>query len=234
VMLHRGHQVSPLRAGLAAAIAPVTMVVLVVALYVGMMFAFLGAAGGAQTWANAQHAVAPATTGQMTTALIARTRRDGAWPDHAARLLEDQPRADLFVSPLSPTAARDVTAGGVLATDLAAMSWQERSAAIDAIAAGLAEDVVAHRVGDFVFVYHGMDPQPDGRLWVVIESPLPSEVWQPAQVVVGTAAGTTATFPAAEFPAALDEQNEVRAEVGLAALWHPDLVMDERPQGGGN
>lgn len=237
IMLRRGHGegVSPLRAGFAAATGPALGIVLAVLVYTGLMVATMGPVVAGGRWQPSQPQAAAETDAiqAITSALIHRTRRDSAWPDHSARLLEDDLGAAAFVGRLSPTSARDVTAGGVAIADLAEAPPAERRESIDAIAAGLPEDVVAHRVGDFVFTWHGMGTEPDPGLWVVIESPAPSAVWSPSRVAVGTAAGTVRSFAAAGFPAALDEQNELRAEHGLAPLWHPDTIADERPQRAG-
>jgi hypothetical protein len=231
IMLCRGHGVSAGRAALAAVAGPVVGIGLLTVFYAGL-FAAMGA-GGAGTWAGGAPITAHASTdaaGPITSKLVARQRGEGAWPDHGARLLDEQLSAVSFVGPHSPTSARDVTAGGVPVADLAEMPWQERREAIDAIAAALPADTVAHRVGDFVFTYHGLGQNPDQRLWVVIESPPPSEVWTPAEVIVGLVGGWTRSFPAAGFPRLLDQQNELRAEHGLAPLWHPDTVSDAHPQ----
>lgn len=228
IMLRRGHGVAPWRAVIAAAAAPAAFIALIVVLMV-VAFGAITAAGAAAAQTQAAQAGATDATRTVTSALLARQRATG-WPDHAVRLLDQGLTAGDFAGSLSPTTVRDVTAGGVLVSALEGMAPAERAAAIDEIAAALREDVVAHRVGDFVFTYHGMAERPDPRLWVAIESPPPSQVWSPAEIRVGAATGAVRSFPAEDFPAALDEQNELRTKHGLTPIWHPDRIDDEQPQ----
>ena len=97
-------------------------------------------------------------------------------------------------------------------------------------------DVVAHRVGDFVFTYHGMDfSASDPGLWTVILSFAPdssaAQVAQRAQQTywAGLLDGTVVEFPAADLSAELATQNALRAGEGLPALPDPATVTHVAP-----
>jgi hypothetical protein len=104
---------------------------------------------------------------------------------------------------------------------------------IDAASASLSSATIAHRVGDMVFTYHGVDrgPQSD-RLWIIIAWPdrTGAAALDPAyEIVVGRADGETRTYAVADFPAQLQYQNMIRAQNNLAPLPMPDTVTQEQP-----
>ncbi|MFG0285397.1 MAG: YIP1 family protein [Phycisphaerales bacterium JB039] len=233
IMLKQGHRIGGLRAATAAIIAPLVFVIAFVGLYVGVVFMAVTTARGAAAGAAAAQAqfTPSGATAAMTSALLDHAADVGAWPDHAARLLDDGLAADDFAGAISPTNPADITAAGEPLTQLQQLPRAARSAAIDAIVEQLPPDLVAHRVGDFVFTYHGIAPEgADGRLWLVIESPPSNPLLPPAQILVGQADGGAASYPTADFPGALERQNTIRAAHDLAPLWHPDYVQEERPQ----
>jgi hypothetical protein len=124
-----------------------------------------------------------ATVGPVLERYIASpTRRP---PAHAATLV-----ADGFLKPqdfLLPGSRTDPSRIPVGHTDLATFATlapHEQRAAVRAAADALPDDVVAHRLGDFVFVYHGLTSTTDKltamrdgyywyKYWRVIASPDP-------------------------------------------------------------
>ncbi len=247
IMLKRGHRIGGARAALAACAAPVCLVVVGVGLLLFPVMmtartaaaaAAAGGAGPGAPGAGGQFAFADSSSREvvasMTRALQARARSEGAWPQHAAELLNIGLTPDAFVGPISPTQPSDVTAAGESLQALQEADRAERTLALDSIAAAMPEDVVAHRVGDFVFTYHGAPVEADGRLWLVIQSPAPSELSAPGEIVVGVADGSTRVYPAVALPAILEGQNAVRAELGMPPLWHPDFVSEVEPQAAGD
>ena len=105
-----------------------------------------------------------------------------------------------------------------------------------------AEDArdVAHRVGDFVFTYHGIDlNNADPGLWVIVVHPDPTiararqlagpGVGRPTRMHVGRADGTMKSFPIQDMTIELAAQNQLRAAAGLGPLPPPETVTHESP-----
>jgi len=176
----------------------------------------------------------------MNEALLAYEQDKGAWPQHAILLADGLYCEPLdFVTADSDTTPQDVPlANGHLDTfSKAGPAVQERM--IQNILADLPEDVVAHRLGDFVFTYHGIDPdRDDGRLWIVImsedpdasehaDSPFGPEIF--SGMVVGKLNWTTEQIDSSDLQNTLDGQNELRKEHGLPPLPWPSDVRHDRP-----
>ncbi len=162
---------------------------------------------------------------------------NGRGPDHASELIVGHAWVSAYSFVLADTATVPsdipVAAGADLEAFESATPEQQLQWARDA-AAALPPNVIAHRVGDFVFTYHGFDlsPPTDTRLWTVIESPDPdtNPGWAPGlSVAVATADGTAHEIATATFPAFLANQNAVRAEHGLPPLPDPATVTHAHP-----
>jgi hypothetical protein len=95
--------------------------------------------------------------------------------------------------------------------------------------------VVAHRLGDYVFTYHGIDPKTDDAgLWLVIASPDPGANGMLLQGEVFAyqaqlADGSVLTINAVDWPGALAGQNALRAQAGLAPIPDPQTVTHSAP-----
>ena len=97
----------------------------------------------------------------------------------------------------------------------------------------LPPDVIAHRLGDFVFTYHGIDPNAaNGSLWLIIGSPDPDgqpyslpggEIW------IGRADGVVIAVAIGIIDNALKQQNELRRAEGLPELPHPSEITHNKP-----
>ena len=117
--------------------------------------------------------------------------------------------------------------------DLAFLPSNRREAAVQAAEAAVPDGVVAHRLGDFVFAYHGADLRvADPQLWVVILLPAPGTGLSPPgteTVFVGLGDGSVRQFPLTMLGLKLAEQNGHRESIGLPSL--PDLstVAHEAP-----
>jgi hypothetical protein len=112
----------------------------------------------------------------------------------------------------------------------------EQRAIVARLAARQPDNLVAHRVGDFVFTYHSIDAMAaDGRLWLFIASPDPATVSTPGAYglsgtfVAGRADGTTDEVPFTQFESKLAEQNVLRRKLGLAPIPQPWTVTSESP-----
>lgn len=134
-------------------------------------------------------------------------------------------------STLSPA---DVPIGShTLADFFAGALSPAQQQSIDAAGAALSPATIAHRVGDMVFTYHGVDrgPQSD-RLWIVIAWPdrTGAAALDPTyEIVVGRADGETRTYAVADFPAQLQSQNMIRAQQNLPPLPMPDTITQQQP-----
>ena len=237
-MLREGQRVNAWRAMAAGLLAPVLGYAAIAALWIALISASLSRATAAATAArNAQSAaaaraaqVSPAAvrTGTIVRGLQNWAASDGAGPGHAARLLLSGLIApdDVVVPFETGTSLGDVSVGGTtLASWESTAPTEQMNAAVTA-ESGQPAGVIAHRLGDFVFTYHGIDlGSADQRLWLVVFSPAPGSVSPrpdlPVRLVVGLADGSTAESAPASFAEALKAQNDVRAELGLPPL--PDL-----------
>ena len=103
------------------------------------------------------------------------------------------------------------------------MPGLEKTAIVDKIVALSPEDVVAHRLGDFLFTHHGIDfGHMNPRLWTVVAWPDPQTNQSPGTVTVGLLDGNTSTFRMDSWEQELKAQNALRIQNSLAAL--PELA----------
>jgi hypothetical protein len=180
---------------------------------------------------------AAATVGPVSSAVQGyAARHGGEGPRHAVQILVD-PAAGLsassFVRSDTATTADGVPVGATTLAELQLMPPNRRAAAAAEVALAMPPDVIAHRLGDFVFTYHGADlGSPDPQLWVVVAWPDPTVNPAPTAadaVAVGLGDGSTTSIPAAGFAARLAEQNRYRASLGLDPLPLPSLVTHDAP-----
>ena len=234
LMVKEGQRVGGWRAAIATLVPPLTVI---------------GGLTGTMIWAVASGissgAFFPQPTAESTSAeaqVIAEalvdyaSRESGAGPGHAIELvMSDDLTVDDFAS-----ADTYSTADAVLVTlDISLVDFRglpsdsQKSAAQKAIDA-LPKGVIAHRLGDFVFTYHGVDfENADPKLWVVVWSPDPDlnmplnlQDW----VAVGLADGTAQAMTVSTLLSALSSQNAVRAAQGLPPLKSPLDVTHDKPQ----
>jgi hypothetical protein len=109
---------------------------------------------------------------------------------------------------------------------------EQRNTTVRAIKA-LPPGTVAHRLGDFVLVYHGIDfEDADPGLWLVIRSPDPGQNPPPQaedRVAVGRADGTVIEFRVKNLAQELARQNALRASQGLPPLPDPVAITHLAP-----
>ncbi len=227
LMLIEAHKVGPWRAILAGLVAPL-ITYGAVALCVFWMIAMMKTATVAMAAAAAAQ---PTAQTQSLTQAILRAATDGAGPAHASGLIGAAGASDMLL-PGTGTTKADIPVGMMSLERYFTSPPEVRAAALQAAADVMPPGVIAHRWGDFVFTYHGIDLQErDGRLWIVIASPNPGSralVPQTA-VTVGKADGTTTQIPVGQFPAMLSAQNELRVELGLPPLPDPATVTHGAP-----
>ena len=171
----------------------------------------------------------------VTDALLERAGTNGGrGPAHALELLLDPGLAEgRFIVPLTSTALDDVPVSDTTLRDLALMAEDEKPDVIARAVAALPSGVVAHRVGDFVFTYHGavLDERAAG-LWVVVMCPDPDvngPLGAVTPVFVGLADGSQLSLVRSTIRRVLPAQNRLRRELGLPPLPDPTTVTHDAP-----
>ena len=216
---------------------PVVVSLTVIGLYAFMMYWVFSAMaatpmGTAMPWFKMQ-----AMTGSLVSYRL-DTSADG--PTHALGLVAEDylTISDEFVAFATLTTPQQIALpggeGSTLA-DIDAMNATERmQAALDA-ADSLPDGVIAHRLGDFVFTYHGIGTDAtDSMLWLVIYWPDPDFNPVPGvseTIMVGQLDGTPLPIPMGAFPTALQRQNASRKAIGLPPLPDPATVTHAKPAG---
>lgn len=214
LMVMAGHGVSGGRAAFATLTPPVTVFLLLVGGYAAFIVWIAGSSG---VYSSPYPTPAPADLRVVANAVEARAARAGGWDhtDHALRLVTDR---DLLPWELEPALIQTVFAAPSASPVEDAIADAEQRLADHP----LPEDVVAHRVGPFVFAYHGVDSHdpPDG-LWLIIQDTQPRRVYR--------SDGSTRRIDPEDWPDELAAQNERRAELGLSPLPDPAAITEDRP-----
>jgi hypothetical protein len=230
LMVRESHGISGVRATFAVLTGPVIALVLLIALYIVMIAAaFSGMTTAVPTQLRTQ------STQTVLAVLVTYAAANGnRGPAHALELvLEPGLREQDFIDPFTATIPIDVPVGKTTLADLAFDGPDGRPEAIEQASAALPDGVVAHRVGDFVFTYHGavLDGRAPG-LWLVVLSPDPGTLQvsgSGGSVAVGRADGTVLLIPSGQFVARLKQQNDLRAAQGLPPLPYPPTVTHRSP-----
>ncbi len=237
LMLAESQRVAIWRAAIAGLIAPVLFYAALAALSLGAVSAATTAMTAART---AAATVQPVGMVQSATTAVVRyaSAHNGRGPTHAAELLAagSLTRANLIATSVTGSKGSDVPIARKSLDDFFLMGPDERAAEAQAAVTSMPDGVIAHRLGDLVFTHHGIDmSNPDPRLWIVIFSPNPGAAGPIRGDVIGTSfpVGTadgrvTAVF-LPQYARDLAEQNDVRAELGLAPLPDPLTVTHEKP-----
>ncbi|MHC4427615.1 MAG: hypothetical protein ACYS0D_03315 [Planctomycetota bacterium] len=230
LMVKEVHQVRAWRAVVSVIALPATVLVLIVAGYVGIFVYSLAnpALAQAQTLANnLQRAQSISNDLQAAAA-------GGSWPAHGLELLDpDDVMAGDFVAAGTLTTVDDIPLGEGSMGDFVLESQSVRRGAIKDAAAALPSGTVAHRVGDVVFTYHGVDPaSTDSGLWVFVIVPDPVINGPPhpdERVIIGMASGRSLPISYKGLAELLDDQNRYRASLGLPHLPDPADVTHAEP-----
>lgn len=233
IMVVRGQSVGPVLATLCVIGPPAAVTVLAIAAYIALIF---GAVSTARTAAIAAAGVGPVSEVQtIASAMNGFGAAQGRPPAHALELVaEGHLSAAMLVSGMTATTTSAIA---FETTDLQTFSLmpQAQARAVAARAAqSLPDGVVAHRVGDFVFTHHGFDPTDpnNAALWVVIHSPDPASNTVLTPDAVGLANGSALMVPPGRFGNFLQQQNVLRASLGLPPLPDPRRVQAGAPPSG--
>ncbi len=229
LMVSTAHRLHGGRAALATLAFPVGLLLLGVMAIFGLAFLAVGQARSAGSMFSRQ-----AEVQALTAEVLGYARaHEGLEPGHASLLVTSSNLATAnFVMFDSATAEADVPVGETTLDEFAYLGPNRQRMAAEAAAERLPDGVIAHRLGDFVFTYHGLDlNNADPGLWIVVGSPdpevnVPSGVSTP--VTVGLAGGSgQALF--GDFMRKLAAQNALRARFGLPPLPDPATVTHDRP-----
>ncbi|MBX3378068.1 MAG: YIP1 family protein [Phycisphaeraceae bacterium] len=239
IMVHKGQRISGLRATFAVILPPLVAGALIIA---GLVWAFsaamtAAASAGAtlSTQMNLPVTMQSMRVQAMASALSSAAASSGRYPDHAVDLLiNGSLTSGDFSLSSDPLASDSIIVGSTTLGRLSSLTPSAREAMIQKIVASQPGDVVAHRVGDFVFTYHGLTPASGTGLWLFIaESPRGAPNQSPSNTTFGMVAQATDTFfvcqvdgtlnavPRAIFGSLLEAQNNLRAMHGLDPI--PDL-----------
>jgi hypothetical protein len=240
LMLRRAQGVSGTRAGFAAGALPGLALAGWFGLY---LLAFLAPMVG-MTRVGPGFAGPPGSPGYQTavinSSLMTYRSQQGRDPEHAielaltrrARMAAGSGSPALFCDPSSKTTGADVPVGDDTLAGFDNASRATQLSTIGKVVEAVPEGIVAHRLGDFVFTYHGASGSWDPQLWSVVMLADPDVNGPPKGtdlVVIGTADGGVTETTAGELPALLEEQNAYRATLELPPLPDPATVTHGWP-----
>ena len=209
--------------------ATVIMVVLMVILVGAQILGIVGFRARARALRPAPE-VKPVLEAVMAFAVA----HEGRGPQHTIQLVLDGYLLPMkFVAFDSLTTAGAVPLGDVSLAQFELAPPEQQQAIAQALIEQLPQEIIAHRLGDFVSTYHGIDlAKPDPNLWVVVWSPDPSQNPRPKPedaVTIGLAGGDVIVGTLAEFTEMLAEQNRLRSKHGLHPLANPLRISHAYP-----
>ena len=202
-----GQGVSGFRAALAAIVPPIATFVIVAGLYILLMFSFMGRM---TTWMppgpNFQE------TQDMVDAIVQYAdKNNGQGPDHAIELIADgliSPAA--FIGATTQTKRADIPVGDTTLDYFHVLSAQREQEVIQDCIDALPQPTAAHRLGDFIFTYHGIDLSnpPNTKLWILMAVQANNQEDLPqGTIIVGQVKGTMEIIQPGGFERSLTRQN---------------------------
>ena len=233
-------RVSGGRATFAVLLGPVTFILLAVAAYIGIVFWVLSNAGASGRFASmGQQSELQA----VSSALVAyAASNSNTFPAHAAQLINTNALGGYqLISSQTLTSTSDITIGDQTLDQFMQLPTNRQRMAAQAAVDALPVDVIAHRLGDYVFTYHGIATvSNDSQLWIVLGSPDPvaNPQFDPmnnptarssGMIMIGRLDGTVRAIHASQFASELAAQNRIRAAAGLAPLPDPADITHDAP-----
>jgi len=232
LMLKAAQKVHGWRATVAVLFMPVSLIAVIVGLYALLLASVFSSAGGFRAALGGQ----TFETQTVAEALFAYADdHDGRFPDHGIELAAgDYLEITDLVAMTSGTMGGDVPVANTTLERFDALPDSQRIAILKAIVEAQPESVVAHRLGDFVFVYHGVDMNRcDPRLWITVLSLDPDVNPAPwansGLIAMGQCDGSVRLIAGRPSADVLAAQNAVRAELGLPPLPEPWTVTHTKP-----
>lgn len=228
----QAQQVHGLRAAIAVTAWPTLVILSVIGLLVWAVVASGSAAGAATTAINARMEAT-----ELGNAVVAYAAADPAHrgPPHALAITGSQSLVSpwAFVDSSTNTTLHDAPVAGVDLEQFANAAPAQQQLYAQQAGQSQPANVVAHRLGDFVFTYHGIDfNQPNPGLWLLVFYPNPGVNPPPPatdECVVYGADGVIVAFPFADLPTELANQNAQRRALGLPPLPDPATVTHQQP-----
>jgi len=244
LMVKEAQRVHGGRASFAVLLFPVLFIATLIGLYVWMIIWSITAMPGAfPTTMPGAMGIPTEIAKSQTSVLVSKIqlyaiRHKNRGPRHAIEMAADTDEADWFVVFGSGTTPANVPVADTTLAQFKSLPKSKRREVIQAAVDAMPTDTIAHRLGDSVFVHHGINlDKPDKKLWLVILSPDPdSGVTVPHNnVYVGLAGHDDRflTIPKSALAGRLEEQNALRAKYGLAPLPDPSTVTHAKPAVGG-
>ena len=223
IMVKFGQKVHGGRAALAVLAVPALAVVALFGAEIWLISTFSSRGGAFNVSMNAGGETQLVLDGLLNST----TQNSGRWPAHAIELVNDGSLSSYdLVTGISATTTQGVPVGAGTLEQFDTLRASRKGAAVQAAMNALPPRTVAHRLGDFVFTYHGMDQDTvDGRCWVVVMTPDPGWNRQSAMrpvIVAGLADGSIVRIQRSRWQTRLNEQNALRVKNGLPQL--PDLT----------
>jgi len=137
-----------------------------------------------------------------------------------------------LIAPDSQSSAGTVRIGSTTLDVFLSLDPDQQVATAESASASLPAGVVAHRLGDVVFTYHGVNEKSTLQqgIWMFIVWPDPdANPGPPQNLTVGLPDGTTRSYPAVTMASLLQSQNALRRAVGLPVLPDPSTVTHDAP-----
>jgi hypothetical protein len=158
----------------------------------------------------------------------------GRGPDHAVLLLPGgYLMSGSFVSIESETYEIEVPVANTTLDQFASLSSGGQEVVARRAVNAMPRGTIAHRFGDFVFTYHGLDLRDtDPGVWVVVMTADPdsnSSPWFGREIWAGRADGTVSAIHCDDLPQALEQQNRLRKRLGLPPLPDPTTITHTKP-----
>jgi hypothetical protein len=243
LMLKESQRVHGGRAALAGLLFPFLLLGGTVTGYVWMMVSVFSSVSATMAATTAQAGVADTRT-VLNAILAYGAQNANRGPAHAVLLVTDgHLTGSDFIAAGSFTLESNAPVGNATLDQLGSMLPTQLRTTTQAAVAALPNGTVVHRLGDYLFTYHGIDLSvAHPNLWLVIGWPqsypgpagqtppyTASPLVMPPTFTIGRADGTVSEYPAALLPAKLAEQNRLRAQYGLAPLPMPQSMPAGSP-----
>lgn len=228
IALRALHGCSGVRATFATLIPPMIPILAAIGFVVFVFYTTFNSAATAAnrvgtTWSQMNQT----STESLASAIATEaTMRGGAYPAHGGELLAGgraQSREFFVFTNLSDSI------GTPRYQNVDQFTWDAQ--ALQDARAALPADVVAHRVGDVVFTWHGFTPTTDTELWIAVMAPptgtrsfRQSEAWWAVE-----ADGDVVEVPFDQRDSVVEAQNALRSDYGLPALPVLEWVTEAKP-----
>ena len=238
IMVSVGQKAHGGRASLAVITFPAIAYILTIASYVGFTYYMVSQMNTAFSSGMMQGMSGNSTYALNYDILTFAQNTSNKYPEHSILLVENPNSTgitnnnrwityeDLFVASMTSTMLEDIPVGDITLADFQTATQAQRKAAVTSVLESMPENVIAHRFGDFIFTYHGLNlAVANQSLWIVVYLPDPdsNSAMQAYELIeIGLADGTTYEFTFDQLAAELQFQNKMRANLGLPPL--PDLM----------